>query len=280
MKASELSSLYERGKRDFSGQNLVNQKFDHQQLPGIDLSHADIRGASFAKADLTGADFRSAKAGSTLIVTLIRTTFQLIVAVLAMSFAVIYCAEIFETLGKPDDPDHLSGLGLGLTWGISFIPSLFFLVFSSKWIAKNFSIVVSSYFVTSFLISIIMVSLRAGLSPLEDVGLYLRLLIANIFLFLLLFFPLISLVATTANFIVQSLPYRSTWASTSFRGANLTGADFSKAALGNTSFRAAQIESTCFYQAKNLNTQLFEETFLTKPKLLARAVTTPKNDHH
>src|SRR6476646_3645008 len=129
MKASELLSLYERGKRNFSGQTLVNQKFDRQQLPGIDLSHADIRGASFANADLTGANFSSAKAGSTLIVTLIGTTFRLIVAVLTMSFAVIYCAEIFETLGRPDDPDHLSGLGIGLTWGISFIPSLFFLAF-------------------------------------------------------------------------------------------------------------------------------------------------------
>nr|WP_290225578.1 pentapeptide repeat-containing protein [Trichocoleus desertorum] len=196
-----------------------------------------------------------------------------------MSFAIIYCAEIFQGLGQPDDPDHLRGLGLGLVWGISFIPSLFFLAFSSTWVAKNFSMVVSCYFTSSLVASIVMNFLRNGPSPFEDFGLYLLVLVASIFLFLLLFFPLVILVSTTAYLVVQLLPYRSTWASTSFEGANLTGANFSNAALGNTNFRAAHVETACFYRARNLYPQLFEKTCLAKPKLLAKAITELQNTH-
>lgn len=279
MKASELISLYQRGKRNFSGHNLVNQKFDYYQLSGIDLSHADIRGASFVNADLTDANFSSAQAGSTPLATITRTTLQLILASLAMGFAVIYCAEIFQDLAKPDDVDHLRGLGLGITWGMAFIPSLAFLFFSSKWINDNFLMVVSCYFTTSFLASIATIFLNSDSSLIEDIGLLLIRLIASNFLFLLLFFPLVILVMTTAYLITQMLPYRSTWASTSFREANLTGANFSNARLGNTDFRAAHIETACFYQARNLYPQLFEKTRFAKPKLLAKAITEPRNRH-
>ena len=276
MKASELISLYERGKRNFRGQNLVNQKFDDRQLSGINLSHADIRGASFINTDLTGANFSCAKAGSTPLATLVRTTLQLILIGLAMSFAVVYCAEIFQTLGRPDDMDNLRGLGLGMVWGISLMPSLCFLIFSGEWIADNFLMVVSCYGGASLSASIVMNFLEDGPSSFEDFGLYLLILIAGIFMFLILLFPLVVLVSTTACLVVQILPYRSTWVSTSFERANLTAANFSNATLGNTNFRAARLETACFYKARNLYPQLFEKTHLAKPKLLAKAITEPE----
>ena len=48
---------------DFSGQNLQGRNFRGQDLTGANFSHADIRGANFSNAILKGADFTGAEAG-------------------------------------------------------------------------------------------------------------------------------------------------------------------------------------------------------------------------
>ncbi|MEH1915898.1 pentapeptide repeat-containing protein [Nostoc sp.] len=48
---------------DFSGQNLRGRNFKGQDLAGANFSYADIRGANFTNANLTGANFSYAKAG-------------------------------------------------------------------------------------------------------------------------------------------------------------------------------------------------------------------------
>ncbi|MHC5750693.1 MAG: pentapeptide repeat-containing protein [Nostoc sp.] len=49
---------------DFSGQNLRGRNFKgRQDLAGANFSYADIRGANFTNANLTGANFSHAKAG-------------------------------------------------------------------------------------------------------------------------------------------------------------------------------------------------------------------------
>lgn len=49
--------------QDFSGQNLRGRSFKGQDLTGANFSHANIRGANFTKANLRGANFSHAQAG-------------------------------------------------------------------------------------------------------------------------------------------------------------------------------------------------------------------------
>ena len=63
MKSSKLIDLYQRGIRNFCGEDLKGQSFKGKNLAGIDLSGADIRGADFTYANLREANFSRAVAG-------------------------------------------------------------------------------------------------------------------------------------------------------------------------------------------------------------------------
>ncbi|RAM50841.1 MAG: hypothetical protein C6Y22_15195 [Hapalosiphonaceae cyanobacterium JJU2] len=60
---------------------------------------------------------------------------------------------------------------------------------------------------------------------------------------------------------------------TSFRGADLTNADFTKATLKNTDFREANLTRTRFYQAKKLDFARLDNTILSNPEVLNLLVT-------
>ena len=62
---------------------------------------------------------------------------------------------------------------------------------------------------------------------------------------------------------------------TSFRGANLTDADFTQANLKHTDFRKANLTRTCWFEAKNLDLARIENTYLENPKI--RQLVTTKN---
>lgn len=271
MKASELIHLYKQGRRNFCTENLRGEIFDGQELSDINLSHADIRGASFVNANLTGANFTYAQAGTTFGVSFIRTIFQLTIACSAMSLSIYYCIDyasmLARFLGGELDPDS-GGLGFGMLWGICLYPSLSFLFFSATWIRQNCTSILSSYFITVFVVNIIVYNL---INKTSLIG-------GFIFQFMMLL-PLIILVSTTVYYIVESLPYQGTWIwqATTFNGAMLQKADFFQATLGNTDFRFSLLENTCFYQARYLNIKLFKKTRLESRKLLIKSIKTKVN---
>ncbi len=125
----------------------------------------------------------------------IRTIFQLIVAGSAMYLSIYYCISYAsmsaQFYGGKLDPDT-GGLGFGMLLGIYLYPSLLFLIFSGTWIYKNFSSILSCYFITVFVVNIIVCNL---INRTTLIG-----LIAGFLVVSMMLSPLIILVSTTAHY--------------------------------------------------------------------------------
>lgn len=65
---------------------------------------------------------------------------------------------------------------------------------------------------------------------------------------------------------------------TSFRGADLTDADFTQATLKSTNFRKANVTRTCWFNAKKLDHALVETTYLEKSQVQELVITKEGQD--
>lgn len=132
---------------------------------------------------------------------LLRTTFQLILASLAMTIAISYCTSLSRLLSESLDPDT-GGLAVGFLFSMCLIASLFFSIFVDKWIKTNFKMVLSIYFTTALLFSFVD-SIRGDYF--ENFTDFFVKSLGNFIFWLFMFLPLISLVATPVQVISEIL---------------------------------------------------------------------------
>jgi hypothetical protein len=132
---------------------------------------------------------------------LLRTTFQLILASLAMTIAISYCTSLSRLLSDSLDPDT-GGLAFFSLLVTYLMLSLFFSVFSVKWINTNLKMVLFTYFTAALMFSIVKSIKIVMLANFTEL---LIILLGKFIFWLLMFFPLFFLVATTFEVIIEIL---------------------------------------------------------------------------
>jgi hypothetical protein len=122
---------------------------------------------------------------------LLRGTFHLFLASLAMTLAINYCTTLASLCSRRGEEGV--GMAIGFLLSVSFVLSLFFYIFIGKWITQNFLTVLSIYCTICLLFTfgdfIHHGASQSFLSPVV-------ILLVYFIWWFLLFLPLISLVAT------------------------------------------------------------------------------------
>jgi uncharacterized protein YjbI with pentapeptide repeats len=289
---------------DYAGKNLRGRSFKGQNLTGAKFSKADIRGADFSKAILKDADFTGAKAGlqrhwtilllmgayliaaisalfSMLFVALLIYLFEgnnnheeIIIAIVCLIVLLVFC---IITIGK--------GLTAGLgTFAVVFALAVAFGAFTPGKVAIGG--VAALPIVIAFAVpggiagaAAAAVSFHGGIAGAFAIALF----IAGAFFFaervafafaavLTLFVAYIGWRSLAGNhkdawLLSFAIAFAAT-GGTSFRGANLTDADFTGAILKNTNFRNANLTRTRFYEAQKLELARVGDSILAKRNIL------------
>lgn len=218
MKASEVLTKYRRGEKDFRGANLRGQSFEGKDLSGANFSEADLRSANFAEATLIGTNFTGAKCG------------------VSKSRAVFFKIPFF------------------LLFGILIYPyfAFLFITFIYSLYVPVLPIVVPA------LIAEKIADVIVGGKTAQEVGVVVGAIVG--LLIELYFIQRVqkkrgigaSLTAIRRSINVALVAIGAI-GGTSFRGADLTRANFSSAKLESTDIREAILTHVCWYGAKRLD---------------------------
>ncbi|GBF82337.1 pentapeptide repeat-containing protein [Aphanothece sacrum] len=126
MKASQVLKLYDQGKRNFQGENLIGQSFKGKNLSNADFSGADIRGADFTNATLTKVKFCHAKAGQPPWWTRSLVIISWLMAALSGLFAGFASSFIESIFDSADATNQVAGCSALIILIIFFICSYYY----------------------------------------------------------------------------------------------------------------------------------------------------------
>ena len=222
MNANELLKKYAAGERNFQRLNLRGQSFKRKDLSGADFSEADIRSANFTGANLRGANFTGAKCGLQKRWAVLLTILSWLLAVVSGFFSIF----TFAFIGLIFNSD--------LTYQIA------------GWVSLPVLVI--------FLIVTIRQGIRAGAGAVAFAGAG---AVAGVFI------GWRAMKGDVRDAWVRSfaIAFAAT-GGTSFRGADLTDANFTGAKLKSTDLRKATLTRVRWYGAKMLDRARPGDTYL------------------
>lgn len=267
MKAKKLLQLYAQGKRDFQGENLRGQSFRGKNLSDANFSGADIRSANFTNAYLQGAKFIGTKAGlrrrwfvSLVLLSWILLVFSEFLLCFAALFAVLFAMQnMFESdksywFAMYAIIEHISLGFLAILWivaikkGILTVCELSLFIFS---VAVAFAVAFALAFAGFILFGIAFLEIVVVTFAIAGV------VTMSVALTVLICFIYFSWRGIKRNpkdgWICSVAIVFAAMGGTSFRGADLTAADFTDAVLKSTDLRGANLTRTCWRDAMKLN---------------------------
>ncbi|MEH2409218.1 pentapeptide repeat-containing protein [Nostoc sp.] len=234
---------------DFSGQNLRGRNFKgRQDLAGANFSYADIRGANFSNANLTGANFSHAKAGLQRRWAIFLVLISLLLSGLSgflWVFNGYLVSQIFDITNLNNQIR---------AWTTLILLIAFFFVTIRQGVVAGFGAVAAAV-AGSVAAAVAFAFAVAG--P-----------VAAAVAFAVAFAFAVAVAGTLFSINISwramkgdekhslvrniAIAFAAT-GGTSFRGANLTGADFTQATLKSTDFRNTILICSCWHQAKMLD---------------------------
>ena len=303
MKAREVLQLYAAGERDFRRVNLRGQSFKGKDLSGADFSEADIRSANFTNACLKGTKFVGTKAGlSRRWVVFLVVVSWLLAAIsgIFLWFLVAWITFLFSESSNLENivAGWIALITTGLFYVISFRKGLGWGAFAVAG-AVAFAMAFAGAFAVVFAVTVAIAYAVAGaVAIVFAITVAIAYAVAGAFsaafsvavAFSVAFFEpvavafgrAITLVLTILNAYLGWRALRGNpndaWlralaiafaaiGGTSFRGADLTDADFTKATLKSTDLRKANLTRTCWKQTEKLDRIRPGKTYLHNPEI-------------
>lgn len=306
MKATEVLQLYEAGRRDFSGESLRGQSFKGKNLSDADFTKADIRSADFTNTNLTRAKFSQVKAGLCLYYLVVLLTGIWILAAVSGFFIAFIASPVEFAFTSTNIANRALGQVVLLVWLVYFVTTLFKGIVSGA-----FAVTVAGAFALIFFpaeaiagagsVAVAVAGVGAGsvaISAATAVAGPVAMIVTAIFTLVGaasnkgvldngIIFAITIISALLSIYIgcrAISTDDRDVWiraftiafasvGSTSFCGAILLEADFSKAQLKNSDFRRAQLVRTHWRDARELNWVRPGDTYLKSLKVQELLIT-------
>ncbi len=241
MKASEVLKRYKAGQRDFRRVNLRGQCFKRQNLSGADFSEADIRSANFTGTNLRGANFTGAKCGlqRRWVILLLILSWLLVGILVGLVREVPEFGQFVEGLVLFGLIISVIAIGTAIGVGFGFVLGLVGLV---RFLAGLVGILVGLQLTEQVVEKVVGVESPETILPgtlYVGFGLLLGLLVAAVE-------GEISFVHYPSVIVFAAI------GGSSFHGADLTNANFTRASLKNTDLREANLTCVRWYGAKML----------------------------
>ncbi|MEH1805995.1 pentapeptide repeat-containing protein [Nostoc sp.] len=270
---------------DFSGQNLRGRNFKGQDLAGANFSYADIRGANFTNANLTGANFSYAKAGLqrrwaiflVLVSWLLSGLSGLLWAVNGYLVSLIFNSRLENQIIGWTVLIVLIGFffltirqGLAAGLGAGAFAGAFTVAF-----AVAFAVAVAGAFAGAFAFAVAGAVAFAVAGTFAVAGAF---AIAGAFAVVGTLFSIYiswqAIKGDQKHSLVRNIAIAfAATGGTSFRGANLTNADFTQATLKSTDFRNTILICSRWHQAKMLDRVRPGSTYLQNSQVRQLLVT-------
>jgi uncharacterized protein YjbI with pentapeptide repeats len=311
MKASDLLKRYAGGERNFRGANLRGQSFKGKNLSDTDFSEADIRGANFTNATLKNVNFTGAKVGlqkrwliGQLLTSILISVLLNFVSIVLNTF---FVASFFDA-AKVKEYTIFPGLLLLLIIGVTFFALACQGVTAKA--ATTIAVIIVIAIVAPGGGAAVAIGITIGIASAVAIAIAVVGAVIAAVASVAAIASVASIAAsvtiaiTFAGAIVMLNTYVAWRASkgdgkfalsrnasitfaaiggTSFRGADLTDANFKNAILKSTNFNPAKQQKTiltqvCWQDAKNLDRARVNDSILKDPAVRGLLVTRDGHD--